>query len=996
MLQIETQTALFQDMHQTLPDVFTKLPDGIVATLRVHHLLNNVIDPLVASRTSVQFHGELEAFILQPMLAIAASVLDKKAFAKQEPGFVLVSAQKHGTAYALAAEALTVAQSKNMFDAVSKKVMDISPIIRMLQAKNTKKQTEEEAARGVFDLIGSLNAVFASDSVYNSVYETIQSADTAELAASFADQLILLGGTGPGLQLPITVLPARAASMMQITQAIRLLLNPSMAEANKTGTPRRASDYQADAYALAVMFTMYLHHSQTADTYNIAFSGQPPTADAKVRMPLAVQSARRLAWMYSGVATAAQAFDYLLVKRLLSNVQRFIQPALVSSASQLLDIAGDLTVIDDVLSRSIPAPISSHEEWVWDVLTKLAGGKILLPEAFVTDVLATWPSIPTELHPEKGWDAIVWETFSSNQVNTSDLQSMSRSLANLVYKLRVNAQSLSTRVNSFLIHNQFDPNTLNVPNSLFYSEDILKSVQPIGANVYFNPWEPTPYSAPLKRFVLDASINEEDPEYNWIGKNKTYVPTCLPRLRIESKLETAIQFCPLAPLPVRTSIGQKFALSGIPRQYVAESVTGSLKNSFSEVAQAIRAQSKGLTGAFTYFQDAAAICAFGSEEQVASMIWAMSAMFQIYVVRDKDVKVTNLKPSESLAVTHQSKFPLPYIYGYPTAVFMSKQSAPSPGRSRSFTVKGAGRTATVWFVLHSHAMPVSRYSMYQVPLTHGVFVTVPISDTYSAAITEVLFEISSRTQEEEDVTATDDIYKKLQTTNELRMNAGEKITATQIHQWAATLTEYPHIAFQHFTPVGDVLNLSAGDVMAWAHTKLSRMVLPGSSDMLVQAAIADSYVIFEAKDAHTTTLFFDGGDANIDAITHAAPPSGQSAASTSGQMPTAGVANAVNSSVAPSNAQTDAPLSSGEIAKVAIVSLAETVATPSQKPVVQGDQKVSTFKGTIESKGEAGMAVGSPEADEPASEEHLTESEKAELKKKRKAEAADGPEFNAL
>lgn len=904
MKKLTTPTKLVASVEKFESTRYSIMVNEMLFEYRLKHLVQDVIPTYTAVRPQFLFNGELEAVLLRPLVSMARELLyAKDAAAKPQPGFVqqrfLIMARR----YALVAEITNLAGVKSALNVLGDELITAShlsnffaPSVPKIDTKNMKEEDKAKINPANLllkflvssdnsiddDMIGQFIAGGA-DNVIDPEAQADAFAKTLELLQTYA-------GSGRGVPMSMGAYRAHIQSFELIEAAIASCLDGNI----QFSSGSSSSDYMADGYALAVSYLIYLHHSQDAANYDMLFPAAQRSALASTKLAHIANTARRSAWFFAGLSSAPSIFDLVALLDLTKATLKFLDPIMDMEVSQFKDVAEEIAAAEKLLHAHTVSPVQYHCEQILQRIKAISSADAILPNFIKNLFHIPMPVFTEKVIIEPGFSGLAPDFMARFSITSTQMLRSFVEIAHVVRLVRRVAEEIAYTMSSFHLSSEYDPNAMNVPNSLFDLKDSTVSANEIS------------YLSPIHKDILPLSIPRyivPDDEYlkpkrdrQWILKPYQYATINLISARRSHRSnKVRIVFDRGLKLPIANTIASRFARLPLPMCYVADCYLPSVANSAADVMELIKGNNAGLSSSSLYFDDIASIISSSKmlRPSIANALIGLCRIFHVPL----GGKLEDYADSK---YTHIIEPTLPFIYGMPRRGFLDAQPSPAdylPGKvhqDRAIAMP-ISDGSQVYFLLN-YKVPKPMPVIYaNAMLEDGVMATIPVGLTWFHHWKTAIHSNNNNTVIKELVPSQTANPNLTAIFNAMAYITGSDLEKTPdydgimmtVDAWAPIVQFFPHLFYTISDPMWRT-PLVLDDLDHMCHVGLFTRIIPGARAMMVLGLVDDYIALIEPSDVLALAEAEDKTLDRVPAVELSSDSSSMPSGSSAGPAPSTG------------------------------------------------------------------------------------------------------------
>lgn len=820
MKKLSSKTGVFAKLDQFDKTTFAFATPGILSRKRVSHLADEVIPRMIRVRPVNMYQGELEVILLSTLRSLADKILANDGVS---PGFVANTFLERSEIFSVISEVSNMAGSKIVADALSSELFAASPIGQVMISGATDLT--------VASLLSALDEKKSNTSLKKAYATLKETPISPEASEEIFNSLMRVGGQGKGVPL----IPSKRVNAYDVFAAIELaismLRDPSLLTSKNNAPVFTAEELSADAYAFAMAYVVYLHHSSSPEQYDAIFPPASRMTPSINRLAQVQSAARRAAWFYSGLANAAEVSDAHYVVWLISNGLSFLKP-LEDNTSFHADAQATLNAAKATLSESSVAPVQYHTQVLINAISRVSGSDQLLP-AFMGKLVKVSsatprkdPSIP------KGWNGFSPNSFSRTIVSSSTAEHAFTYMYDIVRSLRTMADVLTHRMNSFLsATTEYDPNALNIPNELFAIEaDIVTASEPTYSSIVKREF--LPLSIP--RYKVSAAAPRK-PTWHLEEYQFSAVDLLALRAKLVASSTGRFTFSPDIVLPLKNSLLDRIFDLPLPYDYVNYAHYQSISNRMDDVSSLLKGTDNGLFKGSDFLDDIVVMMSMSNASNRAHLATSLAGLFTVFVKPEGSSEFEVITPG------------CPTIYGVFTRSFIAGQTPLSKmdENPQLFTEVQAQTGDTFLFRLHNRMPDPAKCVFINAQVDLGVYISVPLIWSQFVMVAKTVLTNSARGSE---FKYNPQSLLAEAEASESKLTEAFKKNSFEVSGWATITQPLPHLLFDYQPMMSEEFPTIDNDFNSMIQLQLVRRVSPSTRSMTVQSTVAESIVVIEPSD----------------------------------------------------------------------------------------------------------------------------------------------------
>jgi hypothetical protein len=579
-------------------------------------------------------------------------------------------------------------------------------------------------------------------------------------------------------------------------------------------------------------------------------------------MPQILVTSRKMAWLYAGVAEAPYAFNLSMIREWLKGTLDFLEPCLDTDFNDFDDLKKQFLHGETALMSSIPSPVAHHVDHIFSTLKYVTAVDVLLPPVLEGvlqyDSVVSTPIAPTSM--PIGFSGVETDTFKTHVLLNDVIRMEYATLKDRVSRFRSEAEAYNVKVNSFLGSQEFDPNSMNIPNETF---TVTSTVYPLHMTTYRSPYERELFPVSLRKFVfvddpaismsnVDGKVSPTSNQPKWILQEHTYqimnmASLFMGKMRVS---KPHFIFGTAAAVPAESTLITKFSSIPIPYPYTRFAESESTANDIMTVSAVMRHSTSGITGAMNYFSDISALLDSPSQSVRQGITAALAGLF-VMERKSKDGNWKTVYPPPSV----------PTIYGIGAKLFIdvnlkcieqfkADKSKYYPGQH----VENLNERTSYRFTPIVVVPPPGDLISLTAEVDESSFLkTVVLADLYSAKIGMAMAAFASDIGEDSSQRTTDkrSLYEAIAIANDSASGLMAKNEWLMVTAWSRTFQHFPHIAFDVQPTLTDRYHLTDRDIDNFRHKRVRRRRLAKSRSMEIMVELDRPYFLIEPTDINT-------------------------------------------------------------------------------------------------------------------------------------------------
>jgi hypothetical protein len=829
------------------------------------------------------YQGELESFILSPIIAVSSKLLSSGT---ANPGYVIEHFAGQSVGYSIIAQLFATFENKELASTLTQTMIQKSELYKLFTEtwSQGKEDLEEKLRRGDGKgantmIVNALQEWIQGKQPSNPLYKDAQSGLGSAMSALTAilkttgansptvsygavtplyDLLLDTAGTGKGF--PLTI--EQRKRLFSLYSVAQMAIESLFDQADK-----QIDEFDRSQYALAgaVLANAFLDYLKMAHDPDVFFPASRIPHDSRAWASSMKAKAVRLAshWLsyVNAPATFSVGIAYDLWKASKSWLDKLGRPysALVES-EQMLDAAMERM---KPLSSDLFANI---KQVVFDHIKKFTGADEILPQELIqTDEYKAW------LEKLDNISSYNYESMTSlikNMVPSSVMLYRNEDKLPLEQTMVIRASMIvaaaEAAVRSTMLFSA-DLDTTVAPSSMAsidISDLVIEAPTPASEHEYVGFKKPSPLSAGIVKYLSedeqkastdpDIKADAENKLPSWVLKPYLYSPIFLNQLRISlaSNIPVLLMWNDVfVPMVHGDALTKQYSVQPIPSLYTSQRNRVVKPYTISEYLRSRRAAVDGVP-ANSYLRNVATLLdTYGADSQMtARLVDYLSSVMFIYKKGAGDSDWKWVKP-ECLTV-----------YGVPVALFEKAQKTkPIKSEGTAIVQQSVSLGDTQYlFKLHTHYPVPQKCGFVSYGNSSGEIITVPVRQTVlDAVVSELKKQIEANLDKDPNQSGSPVVGFKLSefaagfsvdgtiaSYGEQQSNLKE-FTFAQAQGWSPFARWCPGQYFDVFSK-SDIVTLSA--LRDYTMQSIAHRINPVTGDLEMRAFLDNELVILDSED----------------------------------------------------------------------------------------------------------------------------------------------------